>query len=114
MKEKNQKENKIKHNVLNSQKNINEEKKKLIKREKRMMLKQELEKKLVEEYRLKQEAEAKKCKAEKEELEIIKKLKSTTQQHKNVIEEMNKMNLNSVISGNYNENEGDINSNSNK
>ena len=43
-----------------------------------MMLKQELEKKLVEEYRLKQEAVAKKCKAEKEELEIIKKLKSTT------------------------------------
>ena len=43
-----------------------------------MKLKQDLEKQLLEEYRLKEEAEAKKSKAEQEELEIIKKLQATT------------------------------------
>ena len=76
-------------------------KKKLINREKRLLLKKELEKKLLEEYRLKEEAEAKKCKAEQEELEIIKKLQTSTQLHKNIMEEMEKMNIKSVMKGDY-------------
>ena len=94
-------QNKTKHNCLKSQKNYNDEKKKLINREKRMQLKQELEKQLLEEYRLKEEAQAKKCKAEQEEIEIIKKLQTTTQLHKNIMEEMEKMNINSVMNGEY-------------
>ena len=101
LKNQNFKENKTKYNCLKSQKNYNDEKKKLISREKRMLLKQELEKKLLEEYRLKEEAQIKKNKAEQEELEIIKKLQTTTQLHKNIMEEMEKMNLNSVMKGDY-------------
>ena len=101
IKKENYNENKTKHNCLKSQKNYNDEKKRLINREKRMMLKQELEKKLLEEYRLKEEAEAKKCKAEQEEIEIIKKLQTTTQLHKNIMEEMEKMNINSVMKGDF-------------
>ena len=101
IKKENYNENKTKHNCLKSQKNYNEEKKRLVNREKRLMLKQELEKKLLEEYRLKEEAEAKKCKAEKDEMEIIKKLQTTTQLHKNIMDEMEKMNINSVMNGEY-------------
>ena len=101
LKNQNFKENKTKYNCLKSQKNYNDEKKKLVSREKRMLLKQELEKKLLEEYRLKEEAQIKKNKAEQEELEIIKKLQTTTQLHKNIMEEMEKMNINSVMKGDY-------------
>ena len=54
-------ENRTKYKYLKNHKNYNDEKKKLINRQKRLKLKQELEKKLLEEYRLKEEAEAKKC-----------------------------------------------------
>ena len=101
LKKQNLNENKTKHNCLKNQRNYNDEKKKLINREKRMQLKQELEKKLLEEYRLKEEAQIKKNKAEQEELEIIKKLQTTTQLHKNIMEEMEKMNINSVMKGDY-------------
>ena len=49
------------------------------------MIKKEFEKKLLEECRLKEEAEAKKMEAEQEELEIIKKIYATAQIHKNII-----------------------------
>ena len=101
IKEENIKENRTKYKYLKNHKNYNDEKKKLINRQKRLKLKQELEKKLLEEYRLKEEAEAKKCKAEQEELETIKKLQMTTQLHKNITEEMEKMNINSVMKGDY-------------
>jgi hypothetical protein len=101
LKEENINENKTRYKCLKSHKNFNDEKKKIENREKRLKLKQELEKKLLEEYRLKEEAEAKKCKAEQEELEIIKKLQTTTQLHKNITEEMEKMNINSVMKGDY-------------
>ena len=101
IKAKNQTENKIKHNVLKSQKDYNNEKKKLEYREKRLMLKKELEKKLMEEYRRKQESEIKKCKAEQDELEIIKKLQSTTQLHKDLTEEFKKLNINFPININF-------------
>ena len=101
LKEENMNENKTKYKCIKSQKSYNNEKKRIINREKRLKLKQDLEKKLLEEYRLKEEAEAKKCKAEQEELEIIKKLQTTTQLHKNITEEMEKMNINSVMKGDY-------------
>jgi hypothetical protein len=45
-------------------------------------MKLELEKKILEEYRLKEEAESKIGEFEKEENEILRRLKSTTQVHK--------------------------------
>ena len=70
-------------------------------KEHRLRLKKELEKKLLEECRLKEEAEAKKMEAEQEELEIIKKLHTTTQIHKNIMEQMEKLNIDSVMKGEY-------------
>lgn len=101
LKEENINENKTRYKCIKNHKNFNDEKRKIENREKRLKLKQDLEKKLLEEYRLKEEAEAKKCKAEQEELEIIKKLQTTTQLHKNITEEMEKMNINSVMKGDY-------------
>ena len=101
LKEEHMNENKTRYKCIKNHKNFNEEKKKIENREKRLKLKQDLEKKLLEEYRLKEEAEAKKLKAEQEELEIIKKLQTTTQLHKNITEEMEKMNINSVMKGDY-------------
>ena len=42
-----------------------------------------IEKKLLEEYRLKEEAEEKKSKSEQEEIELVKRLKTTTQIQQN-------------------------------
>ena len=108
IKEKNQKEKKMKYNVLKSKKNYYDEKKKIEYREKRLMLKKELEQKLLEEYRHKQESEAKKFQAEQEEIEIVKKLQSTTQLYKDLMEEMKKLNINSALNINFGENEEDI------
>ena len=94
-------DNKTKYVYYKNQKSINEEKKKLLQRQKRLLLKKELEKKLMEEYKLKEEAEAKKIKAEKEEIEVIKKLQATTKMHKDINEEMERMNLNSVTNGEF-------------
>ena len=70
-------------------------------KEHRLRLKKELEKKLLEECRLKEEAEAKKMEAEQEELEIIKKIHTTTQIHKNIMEQMEKLNIDSVMKGDF-------------
>ena len=94
-------ENKSKCATIKSQKNFNEEKKKIIDHQKRMKLREELEKKLIEEYKLKEEAETKRSKAEQEELQMIKKLQTTTQLHQNITDELEKMNINSVMRGDY-------------
>ena len=86
---------------MKNQKNSIQEKKRLINKENRLRLKKELERKLLEECRLKEEAEAKKMEAEQEELEIIKKLHTTTQMHKNILEQMEKLNIDSVMKGDY-------------
>ena len=70
-------------------------------KEHRLRLKKELEKKLLEECRLKEEAEAKKMEAEQEELEIIKKMQIIAQIYKNIIEQIEKLNIDSVIKGDY-------------
>ena len=101
LRQENLNENKIKYNCLKNQKNSNEVKKRLMTKEHRLRLKKELERKLLEECRLKEEAEAKKMEAEQEELEIIKKLHTTTQIHKNIMEEMEKLNIESVMKGDY-------------
>ena len=94
-------QNKSKCLCAKNQKNYNEEKRKIENHNKRMKLKAELEKKLIEEYKLKEEAENKRSKAEQEELEMIKKLQTTTQLHKNIADELEKMNINSVMRGDY-------------
>ena len=86
---------------MKNQKNSIQEKKRLINKENRLRLKKELERKLLEECRLKEEAEAKKMEAEQEELEIIKKLHTTTQIHKNIMEQMEKLNIDSIMKGDY-------------
>ena len=98
---------KIKQNVkIGKTKKIFLMKKKIIDNEKKRKLREELEKKLIEEYKLKEEAESKRSKAEKEELEMIKKLQTTTQLHQNINTELEKMNINSVMRGDYDDDKG--------
>ena len=99
-------QNKSKCACIKSQKCFNEEKRKIMAHQKRMKLREELEKKLIEEYKLKEEAESKRSKAEKEELEMIKKLQTTTQLHQNINSELEKMNINSVMRGDYDDDKG--------
>ena len=77
--------NKAKCNNIKSEKNFFNEKKRMNNIEKKRKLREELEKKLIEEYKLKEDAENKRFKAEKEESEIIKKLQNTTQLHQIII-----------------------------
>ncbi len=96
--------NKSKCAIIKSQHSIEKEKKKLLERERKAKLKEKLEKQLLEEYRLKEEADAKKNKAEKEETEVLKRLKNTTQINKDISDELERMNLESVMKGKYNNN----------
>ena len=50
---------------------------------------------------MKEEAENKRIKAEKQEIEIIKKLQNTTKLQQNINEKFEKMNINSVMRGDY-------------
>ena len=99
-------ENKAKYNNIKNEKNCFEEKKRMKNLEKKKKLREELEKKLIEEYKLKEEAENKRSKAEQEELEMIKKLQTTTQLHQNIADELEKMNINTVMRGDYNDEKG--------
>lgn len=99
-------QNKSKCAYIKSQKCFNEEKRKIMDHQKRMKLREELEKKLIEEYKLKEEAETKRSKAEQEELEMIKKLQTTTQIQQNISNELEKMNINSVMRGDYDDEQG--------
>ena len=96
--------NKSKCAIIKSQHSIEKEKKKLLERERKTKLKEKLEKQLLEEYRLKEEADQKKNKAEKEETEVLKRLQNTTQIHKDISDELERMNLESVMKGKYNNN----------
>ncbi len=100
---KNEKEsnNKAKCAIIKSQQSIEKEKKRMLEEERKAKLIEKLNKQLLEEYRLKEEADAKKNKAEKEETEVLKRLKNTTQINKNISDEIKKMNLNSVMNGEY-------------
>jgi hypothetical protein len=99
-------QNKSKCACAKSQKSFNQEKKKIMDHQKRMKLREELERKLIEEYKLKEEAETKRSKAEQEELEMIKKLQTTTKIHQNISDELQKMNINSVMRGDYDNEKG--------
>ena len=96
-------ENKSKCACIKSEKTFNDEKRRIQEHQKRMKLREELEKKLIEEYKLKEQAETKRNKAEQEELEMIKKLQTTTQLHQNISDELEKMNINTVMRGDYND-----------
>ena len=93
--------NRAKCNNIKSEKNFFNEKKRMNNIEKKRKLREELEKKLIEEYKLKEDAENKRFKAEKEESEIIKKLQNTTQLQQNIKNEYEKMNINSIMRGEY-------------
>ena len=87
-------------NIKNEINNRNE-KKRMIENEKKRKLREELEKKLIDEYKLKEEAENRRIKAEKQEIEIIKKLQNTTKIQQNINDKYEKMNINSVMRGEY-------------
>ena len=87
-------------NIKNEINNRNE-KKRMIENEKKRKLREELEKKLIDEYKLKEEAENRRIKAEKQEIEIIKKLQNTTKIQQNINDKFEKMNINSVMRGEY-------------
>ena len=94
-------ENKAKCQIIKNEKNYYDEKKRMLDNEKKRKLREELEKKLIEEYKLKEDAENKKIKAEKQEIEIIKKLQNTTKLQQNITDEYEKMNIDSVMRGDY-------------
>ena len=71
---------------IKSQQIIAEEKKKALELEKRNKIKEELEQKIAEEEERIQLAEGKKQMLEQEEIEIMKKLKTTTQIHEQLVE----------------------------
>ena len=85
--------------MIKSQHSIEKEKKKMLEKERKAKLIEKLNQQLLEEYRLKEEADAKKNKAEKEETEVLKRLQNTTQIDKNISDQIKKMNLNSVMNG---------------
>ena len=87
-------------NIKNEINNRNE-KKRMFENEKKRKLREELEKKLIDEYKLKEEAENRRIKAEKQEIEIIKKLQNTTKIQQNINDKYEKMNINSVMRGEY-------------
>ena len=94
-------ENKAKYNNIKNEKNCFEEKKRLKNLEKKKKLREELEKKLIEEYKLKEDAENKKFRAEQQEIEIIKKIQNTTKLQQDITKEYEKMNINTVMRGDY-------------
>lgn len=94
-------ENKAKYNNIKNEKNYFEEKKRMKNLEKKKKLREELEKKLIEEYKLKEDAENKKFRAEQQEIEIIKKIQNTTKLQQDITKEYEKMNINTVMRGDY-------------
>ena len=65
----------------------------------------------MEEYRLKEEADEIQKKREKEEEEILKRLQTTTQIDKNISEEIEKINLDNVMNGDFDNLSNNINNN---
>ena len=94
-------ENKAKYNNIKNEKNCFEEKKRMKNLEKKKKLREELEKKLIEEYKLKEDAENKKFRAEQQEIEIIKKIQNTTKLQQDITKEYEKMNINTVMRGDF-------------
>ena len=76
---------------IKSQHIIAEEKKRAIDLEKKNKIKEELEQKIAEEEEKIQRAEERKHMLEQEEIEIMKKLKSTTQRHEKMVENYEKL-----------------------
>ena len=70
-----------KANYIKSQQAIAEEKRKAYELEKKYQLRCEIERKIMEEEERKEKAELKKKELEEEEIEIMKRLKTTTQTH---------------------------------
>ena len=94
-------QNKAKCANIKNEKNLFNEKKRMLILEKKRKLREELEKKLIQEYKLKEDAEKKKIKAEQQEIQIIQKLQNTTKIQQNIKDEYDKMNINTVMRGDY-------------
>lgn len=103
-------QNKAKCANIKNEQNLFSEKRRMLILEKKRKLREELEKKLINEYKLKEDAENKKIKAEQQEIQIIQKLQNTTKLQQNIKEEYDKMNIKTVMRGDYES----YNNNSNK
>jgi hypothetical protein len=74
--------NKSRAEYIKSQKEMVEEKRKAIELEKKNKIKMDLERKIIEEQRMKEEADSMLINLEQEEIEIMKRIRTTTQVHK--------------------------------
>ncbi len=77
--------NKSKNETIRAQHNLWEEKRKLVEKEKKSKVKVTTEQKILEEQQAKEKAESKVSDLEKEEIEILKRIRTTTQIHQNCI-----------------------------
>ena len=76
-----QSNNKSKAEYIKSQQQMNEEKKRALELEKKNKIKMDLEKKILEEQQMKDNADTKMVELEQEEIEIMKRIRTTTQVH---------------------------------
>jgi hypothetical protein len=74
--------NKSRAEYIKSNQQMAEEKKRALELEKKNNVKMDLEKKILEEHRLKEDADNKMVNLEQEEIEIMKRIRTTTQVHK--------------------------------
>jgi len=86
-----QSNNKSKYEYIKNQQALNEEKKRALEMEKQNKLKNDIEKRMMEEQRLREEAEKKLTDLEQEEIEIMKRIRTTTQVHKDMMENYEKI-----------------------
>jgi len=77
--------NKSKNEAIRAQHSLWEEKRKLAEKEKKNRIKMQTEEKILEEQKIKEMTENKVSDLEKEEIEILKRIRTTTQIHQNCI-----------------------------
>jgi hypothetical protein len=82
--------------------------------ERKNKLRMELEQKILDEEMMRQEAESKCKNLEEEEIEILKRIKTTTQVHKAVVEDLEKMNITGTMTKTSNPKVSNYASNSNE
>merc|ERR1711957_411851 len=90
-----QAQNKNKCEFIKTQQLLHEEKKRAQELEKMNKLKNELERKILEEQSIKEDAEGKLVNLEQEEIDVMKRIRTTTQVHKAMVDDYDKIANNS-------------------
>jgi len=94
-----QNQNKNKCEFIKTQQLLHEEKKRAQELEKMNKLKNELERKILEEQALKEGAEGQLVNLEQEEIDVMKRIRTTTQVHKAMVDDYEKIATNNHSSG---------------